>query len=150
MTDSGAEGDVQPTQTENTWKALDRRNFLLNCSVLAAASFAGALPAHAATASGVEGVFLVFKKQDRIFFVPSQWLEVFEITDLYEAVPLDKVVKKIRKEDHGKSTHASVLYGDIADLVNPLNAAEVLLPEVPTENRTYVAAMVSPATIGAT
>jgi hypothetical protein len=139
---------IQPDKNAvDVQKPLDRRSFLLASGVLATAVFSGSPQAKSAQpvpdAPGVEGFFLVFdegQEPDRIFFIPSRWLEVFEVTDLYDdRTESKKVADKIRV----KGPKARLYYGDIPVKRNPVPGAMVLAPETPDATKTYIAAMVA-------
>jgi hypothetical protein len=132
--------------------------------VLAAAGAAlagSAVSAGTATAAErTEGYFFVFaappagsedKAADRVFFISSAWLELFEVTDIYYRVGLNPkdVVTNIRrsKEKRGKKpTKFDALYSDQAD-TTAIAGATYVPPPQPGPSQTYLAMMISPENI---
>ena len=118
---------------------------------------AASSPAEAAT--GAEGYFLTFDtapgpEPDRIFFIPSAWLELFEVTDVYKArystAQWNQTLAKMRSAaPHARRKKISALYADVTDLgVQPPFPGSTVIPPVPPgANQTYLAAMIAPSGI---
>jgi len=118
-------------------------------SVLAAAGSSSSSAKTTAIPTGTEGYFLVFDENkdeadSRVFFISSEWLELFEVTDAYNAkgIKPEQIAKQIRKNTETKRKFR-VLYGDNADIFEPVEGATFLPPVRPTAGQTYLAMMIS-------
>jgi len=106
-----------------------------------------------ATPGATEGYFLVFEsggggdEDTRVFFLPSAWLELFEVTDAYINRGMDpaEVVDNIRKAANAaKLKKLRAYYGDEADIFDPVPGSSYIQPSPPTSGQTYLAMMISP------
>jgi hypothetical protein len=162
MTLSPAPQAILASATDNPFAT--RREILAAATALLAAAATGS-PAQAA--AGAAGYFLVFDKpgggpydpndpEARVFFVPSAWLELFEVTEVYKArYPTTgsnswlKVLKRVSDNSPGKKYKFSVLYADTMepDIEVPFSGLSVIPPTPPSANQTYLAAMISPTNL---
>jgi hypothetical protein len=121
-----------------------------------------------------EGYFLVFNQRgggggvsdpaaDRIFFIPSQWLELFELTEVYKDRYPELVgapsgyknwkegLERVRKDNQGhpKKMKISALYATFGDpgVEEPFPGKIVVGPNLPDVNQTYLAMSISPPVI---
>jgi hypothetical protein len=129
--------------------------------VISSASIALALGASGikeAVANGLaaeevtDGYFLVFPDSDRVFFVPSVWLEVFEVTDLFRSGDLTNNVEKIRRYNRSakRKKKMDALYINLVmderyGAYKPYPSEEVKAPSVGAG--TYLAMSIAPADI---
>lgn len=142
------------------------RPFPSRREVLAAAAAligAGTSISPAGAATGAEGYFLAFdsvqnnpthRNLDRLFFIPSAWLELFEVTDVYKAryseAGWQQALSKLRgAAPHGRKLKFSALYSDSthAGVAEPFPDLTVISPVPPSGTQTYLAALVSPPDI---
>ena len=111
-------------------------------------------------ADPTEGYFIVYEDRmnssegeddTRIFFISSEWLSYFEVTDAYVLNGIDpaEVVTKIRglPQSHSKLRKVRLFYGDGADIWDPLPGLTLIPPTPPQASETYLAAMISPPAI---
>ena len=153
MTDSPA----PPVAAEADRPFASRREFLAAATALLASTAAGS-PAQAGV--GAEGYFLVFERRgnendpaedhlDRVFFIPSAWLELFEVTDVYKARHPNwkNALKKIRGNSPGRKEKFHALYADTTypDVEVPFPELSVVPAVPPGANQTYLASMISPS-----
>ncbi|WP_201838855.1 hypothetical protein [Microvirga zambiensis] len=147
----------QPGLDDAADRPLATRRELLAAATALLASAAAGSPAQASF--GAEGYFLVFDRVgnnpaddnlDRVFFIPSAWLELFEVTDVYKArYPTNwkEALKKIRNSTaSGKKQKFQALYADTIDpdVQAPFPGLAVIPAVPPDANHTYLAAMISP------
>lgn len=141
-----------------------RRDLLAVATALLASAAAGSA---AQAEVGAEGYFLVFDRKgnpgdpsnptdpaedhlDRVFFIPSAWLELFEVTDVYKTrYPNNwkEALWKVRKSTPlNKKQKFQALYADTTDagVEPPFPGRTVVPPLPPGANQTYLAAMISP------
>jgi hypothetical protein len=130
------------------------RRELLAAATALIASAATSSPAQAQ--AGAEGYFLVFDNPsmannlDRVFFIPSAWLELFEVTDVYKArfpTNWQNALAKVRTAaTPGKKQRFHVLYADTVDpdVIEALPGLTVVSAVPPGAGQTYLAAMISP------
>ncbi|UVF18823.1 hypothetical protein HPT29_020425 [Microvirga terrae] len=143
-----------------------RRDVLAAATALLAAAATGS---SAEAATGAEGYFLVFEKsggsynpndpEARVFFIPSSWLEMFEVTDFYKTnYPTTgpnswlKVLEKISKPPSpgggapGKKHKFHALYADTTEpaMDIPFPNRTVIPATPPGAGQTYLAAMLAP------
>jgi hypothetical protein len=132
-----------------------RRELMAAATALLASAAAGS-PAQAGV--GAEGYFIVFEqgpgppndRLDRVFFIPSAWLELFEVTDVYKArYPSNwkNALTKIRGPGTpGKKQKFHALYADTTEsnVFAPFPGLAVVPPVPPAATQTYLAAMLSP------
>lgn len=117
--------------------------------VIAAAAAAMAAMAsgdRAAAQAGAEGYFFVFQTFDRVFFIPSAWLELFEVTEAYEAKHPNnwkKALKKIRDDTGSKQMKALYATSNRPDFEKPVPGT-VIPADPPDPGSTYLAMMISP------
>jgi hypothetical protein len=129
----------------------------------------GPLAGSASAATQAEGYFLVFDQQgppneqlDRIFFIPSKWLEVFEVTDVFRrrypelsSSPTGyqhwkQALTKIRNTgSHARRLKISALYANSADTgTEEAVPGKILLEPIQADlNHTYLAMSMSPASM---
>lgn len=144
----------QDTEASMNRPVTTRRELLVAATTLLAASASGS-PVQAGV--GAEGYFLVFDRPnnapedlDRVFFIPSAWLELFEVTDVYKArYPSNwkEALKGIRNSTSTpKKQKFHVLYADTTDpgIEIPFPGLTVVPPLPAGANQTYLAAMISP------
>ena len=152
---SNAPGEPGPVVSDEPQQRFPSRRQVLAAAgaALACSASAGA----AATAEGrTEGYFFVFTAtgqdtDDRVFFISSEWLEMFEVTDVYLAAGYDPkdVVKNIRKAKalKGKTPHQfSALYSDLEG-TQAIPGAAYVPPPPPNPSQTYLAMMIAPAAV---
>lgn len=143
----------QPSETT-------RRSLLAIAGTLAATAVSAVVPATAASGK-VEGFFLVYEPKGsgsdpdadtRIFFLSSEWLQYFEVTDVYRQMNMDPadVVRNIRQSGSAKVRRMKVLYSDVADIVGPVGGTTLITPRPPVGSETYLAMMISPSAVPST
>jgi hypothetical protein len=138
----------QPAPESDAERPLPNRREILAAAAALLATAAGS-PAQAA--GGAEGYFLAFDDVDRMFFIPSAWLELFEVTDVYKAnfpaASWDMALLRLRTTNHQKKKRFSALYADSADpgMQLPFPNSSIIPPVPPGSNQTYLAAMMAPA-----
>lgn len=135
------------------------RREVLAAATAALASAAAGSPAQAQVET--EGYFLVFENPgnddhlDRLFFIPTAWLALFEVTEIYKArYPSPTPNTGWRRALHRlRTTNAPdrkfkfhALYADAMDagMFEPFPDDTVLPAMPPGSNETYIAAMVAP------
>lgn len=135
-----------------------RREMLAAATALMA-SAAASSPAQAGI--GAEGYFLTFEatgapNADRLFFIPSAWLELFEVTDIYKAnytaAQWNLTLVRMRSGmPHARRRRINALYTDSTDpgVLEPFPGSTVIPPVPPGANQTYLAAMIAPGDIPA-
>jgi len=135
-----------------------RRDLIAAAAVIATSGMSLSAANAAADVPPTEGYFMVYEPRGsggdpetdtRIFFIPSAWLELFEVTDAYwqkNINPTD-VVEKIRESRSSKAKRVRLYYGDNADIPNPVAGAEYIPPTKPPGGKTYLAMMISPGEI---
>ena len=117
--------DEPPQRPETT-----RRDLLALAGTFVATAVSAAVPANAAPGK-TEGYFLVYDPRGggsdpdtgtRIFFIASEWLQYFEVTDVYRQMNMDPaaVASKIRQSSSSKVRSLKALYGDVADIQGPV------------------------------
>jgi hypothetical protein len=127
--------------------------------MLPTASFA-ALPT---LTSPTEGVFLVFTDAGggnpgggsgaRVFFISSAWLELFEVTGVYQRQNINPqdVADAIRRSSHTRIKRFKALYSDGSDpsqnLKGAIDGASIIPPIPPGPNQTYLAMSIGPADV---
>jgi hypothetical protein len=158
-------GAVVENQEQNKERSSDqsqhhgatRRDLLAIAGTLAVSAVSAATPANAATGKA-EGFFLVYEPRasgsdpesdTRIFFISSEWLQYFEVTDFYRQMSMDPaaVVSNIRQSGSSKVRRMKVLYGDAADIVGPVGGTTLIAPRPPATSETYLAMMISPGAV---
>ena len=98
-----------------------------------------------------DGFFISYKDPNasRLFFLKSEWLSYFDVTDLYTQTDLDNVVGKVQNKarNDNRSQRWSVLYTDVLDsnkdVVEASLAVATTFP-APPPNSTYLAMSISP------
>ncbi len=139
----------QPAPEPDAERSLPNRREILVAATALLAAAAGSSPAQAA--GGAEGYFLAFDDVDRMFFIPSAWLELFEVTDVYKAnfpaASWDMSLHRLRTTNHQKKKRLSALYADSADpgMQLPFPNSSIIPPVPPGANQTYLAAMMAPS-----
>lgn len=155
--------------------SMTRRDVIAAAGATVFMSAQAGSPASAAVQA--EGYFLVFNKQsgipgnadqyDRVFFIPSDWLEVFEVTDVYRSkypeLPSNpsgyenwkEGLRRIRMNNAGnnpKKMKVSALYASSTDsgAEEALPGKTAIEPTLPDLNHTYLAMSMSPAAIDQT
>jgi len=129
---------------------LSRREIVsaASAALVAATVGLGAAPAEASSGGSTEGFFLTLG--DRVFFIQSNWLRYFEVTELYRQNGHPDAADKFMKYGAAKKVPSAAYYADLAD---PTETSETLpttltftplLP--PDDTHTYLAMMVSPPT----
>ncbi|WP_262273068.1 hypothetical protein [Microvirga yunnanensis] len=142
------QGDALPQRPQAT-----RRDLLALAGTFVATVGSAAVPAHAAPGK-TEGYFLVYDPRGggsdpdtgtRIFFISSEWLQYFEVTDVYRQMNMDPaaVANKIRQSASPKVRTMKALYGDVADIEGPVGGTTLITPRPPTGSETYLAMMIS-------
>lgn len=140
-------------------RRLPSRRDVLVAATAALTSAAIQSPAVAGPAAeGTAGFFLVFNSvggnqspPPRLFFIPSAWLEAFEVTDIYKTSYSDwaKGIQKIKDSKHGRGAKISAFYADWteAGVVEAMPGRTVISPAPLGSGQTYLAAMVAPDNI---
>lgn len=95
----------------------------------------------------VEGYFLVMRKQARVFFISSEWLDYFEVPSSMLGNQKDAVIGKITGNggNDGKKRRVKIdaLYSNLTHPGIAENTAD-LVPPTPPGARTYLAMSISP------
>lgn len=148
---------AQPVPEDAAGRQSPTRREVLAAATALLASAAANSPARAA--AGAEGYFLAFDAgagphADRLFFIPSAWLELFEVTDVYKAryttAQWNQVLTRMRSGmAHPKKKKFSALYADSTDsgVQEPFPGTAVIPPVPPGASQTYLAAMIDPGAI---
>lgn len=136
------------------------RREMLAAAIALVASAAASSPAQAS--GGAEGYFFIFEatgapaNSDRLFFIPSAWLELFEVTDIYKAnytaAQWNLTLVRMRSGmPHARRRRINALYTDSTDpgVLEPFPGSTVIPPVPPGANQTYLAAMIAPGDIPA-
>jgi hypothetical protein len=113
--------------------------------------------------SPTEGVFLVFTDPGggnpggtsgaRVFFISSGWLELFEVTGVYQQqnISPQDVADAIRQSSHARIKRFKALYSDGSDssqnLKGAIAGASIIQPMPPGPNQTYLAMSIAPADV---
>jgi hypothetical protein len=136
---------------------LSRRAVIAGTASITAGSMlpTAGLAALPSLTSPTEGVFLVFTdtggghpadgSRARVFFISSGWLELFEVTGVYQQQSLSAqgVADKIRMSSSARIKRFKALYADGLDssqnLKGAIAGATIIPPVPPGPNQTYLA-----------
>lgn len=161
-----AEDQTAGADQKGAGSGVSRRNVMLGAAATAAGLAAEGISSTAAAATCpqgnpvyTEGFFFVIddaggKDDDRIFFIPSEYLEYFEVTGYYRSVGAndsqwkpENIAQKIRKTAGKKNRYKfSAFYADQQGCPVPGAAAFVQL-SIPSQAQTYLAQMIGPSVL---